>query len=608
MAKATRDNCCGFSIRYLIIILATLCPVICYISRLNLSMAIVAMVNEPEIVPPPVIAAVTPPPPTSSFGDTNNFTNAKQTGDEMNAKSIPSESAPISLAESAEPALIINNNDSTPLEQAFTSETSTPLKLVSGDFAAPNTCPAPMQDGLDGAQAIKAPTYGPKYDWTNIETGHITSAFFWTYVLCQIPMARLAEIVGAKWIMAGAGIGSFILSLVAPLAADTGVLAFSLTRAIMGACQTAMFPAGYILYSKWLPPAERSIALPILVMGAYIGSIVSSTLTGVLCESPLGWPSVFYLSGAACGLWSLAWVLLSASEPRAHKCISLSELQYIESRMETTNLSGNDVEQSGSSAAPKRPSWRKILTSKAVWSLNATFFSSNCAFAVIMLLLPQFLNYVLRLPVINNGLINSAIFGAYIVSSLIVSSVCQLMIQTRSFGMTRLQIRKLFEGTAILGSSLCFAIMPCMGCNQTFVIGLLFVQIACYSLINGGEVQLPSELTLDFSGTIYALANSIGSSTGFLVPIVHGWIVTDRNDRDQWNSFFYLAAFVTAVGGVIFLIWGSNHMQDFAHDDDDIRKEPAKTTTGQSIVMIGVNDKKHKLANNDRKPAVAMSA
>jgi hypothetical protein len=104
------------------------------------------------------------------------------------------------------------------------------------------------------------------------------------------------------------------------------------------------------------------------------------------------------------------------------------------------------------------------------------------------------------------------------------------------------------------------------GCDRTLVFGLLFTQIVFYGLVNGGEVQLPAELSPDFSGTIYAIGNCIGSSTGFIVPQVFSLVVTNSNDRTLWNYYFYLAAAITSAGASVFLVFGQNKMQDFSKD------------------------------------------
>lgn len=490
-------------VRFLIVLMGTLCPVVCYISRQNLSMAMVAMVKDPD--------------------------------------------RPIEEQHSQNHTL---NNLINRTAQSFN---------IGEDVAS--TCPSPTIIGLDGKEEIakKIVTYGPKYDWTTSERSLLFETFFWTYVVCQIPAARFAEVVGAKWVLATATIGSSILSLITPWAASQHVYAFALIRALMGICQTALYPAGYVLYTQWLPPAERSQALPALNAGAYVGSIIASTATGFFSEQEAyGWEYAFYMPSVLCAIWSIFWILFGASEPRQHKFISHEEIEYIESRMEVKN--GGSLQQK------KSLSWKKLATSPHIWAMVAAFLASNWAFTIILLLLPSYLNYILMIPPFKNGLINSVIYVLFCVSSPIIGAVSTLMVETRVFGLTRLRTRKLFESVALFGQTACFIILPLIGCDTTFVLRLLYTQIVLFSFINGGEVQLPSELSLDFAGTIYAIGNCVGSSTGFIVPRIHSLIVEDVGNRAEWNVYFYVAAAVTFTGGLIFLIFGKNDLQDYSKD------------------------------------------
>lgn len=141
-----------------------------------------------------------------------------------------------------------------------------------------------------------------------------------------------------------------------------------------------------------------------------------------------------------------------------------------------------------------------------------------------------------------------------------------MMVETRAFGLSRLNLRKVFQGTALFGQAICFVALPLLGCQQTYVFALLYVQIILFSFVNGGEVQLPTELSVDFAGTIYAIGNCVGSSTGFIVPMVFSQIVRNEDNRAEWDMYFYIAAVISALGGLMFVIFGENHQQDFSHD------------------------------------------
>lgn len=508
-------------IRFLIVVLATLCPVVCYISRQNLSIAITAMIL-----------------------DKSNSTESNGT-------------------------MPVNNNNQT---------TNNNLQ----------TCPSPTIVGADGKEE-KAPqiiSYGPKYNWDSTQKTWIFEAFFYSYVVCQIPAARLAEKVGAKWILVTATVGSSILSLLSPWAASLHPYALAFVRGSMGVCQTALYPACYVLYTKWLPPAERSIYIPVLGAGAYVGSIITSTATGYFSEQEaFGWEYAFYMPSVLCALWSVFWIFLGTSEPREHKLISVEEIDYIESRME--------LSRSALQSAKKEISWRKILRSQHIWAMAAAFLASNWAFTITLLLIPSYLNYILLIPPFKNGLINSIIYILFCVSSPIIGAVSALMVEKRPFGLTSLQIRKIFQSIAVFSQAICFILIPLIGCNTGLVLGVLYNQIVMYSFVNGGEVQVPAELSLDFAGTIYAIGNCVGSSTGFLVPRVHSLIVTDNHDRAAWNIYFYVAATITSLGGLIFIFFGRNDLQDFSADVGESHLDIYSLSPGGGFYNENIQDVKN---------------
>lgn len=53
------------------------------------------------------------------------------------------------------------------------------------------------------------------------------------------------------------------------------------------------------------------------------------SIGGILSNSQLGWPSVFYIFGGLGVVWGLPWYFLSYNLPENHPRISHAELNYI---------------------------------------------------------------------------------------------------------------------------------------------------------------------------------------------------------------------------------------------------------------------------------------
>lgn len=486
--------------RHLIVLMATMAPLVCYIARQNLSMAIVAMIEDQK-------------------------------------ESISSSAA---------------------------------SNATRSYFDPSYECPKPLMRDEHGKQvsAMDALRYGPRYRWTSKQKSYVLGAFYATYFAGQVPGARFAELIGAKWALILATVGSSLFSALTPLASATDVYALAFLRALMGICQAALFPALYVLYSRWLPPLERAQALSVIGVGTYVGTMVANTSAGYFIEQrKYGWEYAFYMASVVCALWSAIWVYVGASEPTLDRHIKQHELEYIESKMEVTGK------------RKKQISWKKVFSSKAVWAFMVANFASEWPFTTVLVLLPTYLNDILHITPLINGMIISALSITYCLTSPVVGIVSAYMVAKRSCGMSVLTIRKVFEGTALYGSALCFLFLPIIGCQTKIVVGALFLQIVMFSFVNGGEVQLPSEMSVDFTGTIYAVGNCAATTTGFIVPLLQGWIVTNSHDRHQWEWFFYLTAIVVTFFSVLFTIYAGNNPKDYSAIDP---KEAQKDGTRQA--------------------------
>ena len=67
--------------------------------------------------------------------------------------------------------------------------------------------------------------------------------------------------------------------------------------------------------------------------GGILGATVALPLFGILSCSPMGWPSIFYLSSTQVFFWVLMWCLFGADSPATHPKISIAERQFIETNL-----------------------------------------------------------------------------------------------------------------------------------------------------------------------------------------------------------------------------------------------------------------------------------
>lgn len=204
------------------------------------------------------------------------------------------------------------------------------------------------------------------YGWSQTTVGVIQSAFFWGYVLTQIPGGYLADRFGGKHVLAAGVVMWSTMTLLTPLAASSNIALLLLARALLGVGEGVAMPAMNNMISRWVPGAERSRSLSLVYSGMYLGSVVGLWLCPNFIVS-FGWPSVFYIFGALGFVWWGFWQFLASSSPQVSPTISEPELSYI-----TDSLSDRAARP-----VPKDIPWRLLLSKKPTWAIIVAHFCST---------------------------------------------------------------------------------------------------------------------------------------------------------------------------------------------------------------------------------------
>lgn len=179
--------------------------------------------------------------------------------------------------------------------------------------------------------------------------------FEW-YFFSKVPIGQLAQHFGAKMLLAFGSVVCGLLTLLTPYAASLDWRFMLATRALQGLFQGFYYPCVHTLLSKWVHPSERSVLATITYSGTQAGSVVMLAISGILAQSSLGWPSIFYCSGGVTLIWTAIWMVFGSSTPATCSSITVEEKNFIES-------------MPGSNRTQLSVPWLKILSSIPVISL-----------------------------------------------------------------------------------------------------------------------------------------------------------------------------------------------------------------------------------------------
>ena len=237
--------------------------------------------------------------------------------------------------------------------------------------------------GLRVVMSSAAISISSEFGYNNAEKGTLLSAFFWGYIVLQIPSGHIATKSGGWPVM---GLGVFFASVFTALipfvaSSYSGLL---IVRALSGLPQGLLYPSVHALAAKWAPKAERSTVIGLAWSGAFISTAITLPISGWLINGA-GWRWCFYLSGLVGVLWCGLWFILGASGPESHSWVSRQERTFIrlgqrehaEPDAPVPTEAGDDE---GDGTAPvKRPDvpWRVLLTHPAVVAILCSHFGHS---------------------------------------------------------------------------------------------------------------------------------------------------------------------------------------------------------------------------------------
>ena len=76
--------------------------------------------------------------------------------------------------------------------------------------------------------------YGPRYDWSSTEQSMMLGAYFWGYLITQLPGGILAQWIGPRYVVGYALLISGLITLATPFAADFSFWAVYVLRILVG--------------------------------------------------------------------------------------------------------------------------------------------------------------------------------------------------------------------------------------------------------------------------------------------------------------------------------------------------------------------------------------
>lgn len=445
----------------------------------------------------------------------------------------------------------------------------------TGDDPPANLCKLP---------SVARSEYEGTFVWTSDQQAMLFAAIFWGGLISGFPAGWLADRYGPKNLVLLSVLSNILGSVLSPVSADRGgYAALFVVRFIMGVGQGIHYPCLASMMSRWFSPKERSTVIAIYTAGNQMAMIAAMPISAWLCEQKQflgGWPAIFYTSGLFGLVWCLIWVTFLTNSPEKHRKISHREMSFIALELESQNLQNRK-------AASKSVPWVQMLKSVPLLTNMLSMFLINLLFSTIQSYLPTYFKDVLLLEIHSNGFYSALPFIFQWIAKFSFAPIADAL--KRKTSLSHTVICKVFQGIAHFGSGLCFIGLSFVTCvHQFLAISLLCLLCFCLAGTICGAMTSLVSIAPTYSGTVNSYSRVTSQLGAVLSPYLVG-AITKHGTQQEWRIVFLTIAGMDLFCGIIFSIFGSAEIQDWA-------KPP---TSKQSQVPLCVTESSAKFNQSD---------
>src|SRR6266496_1007637 len=381
--------------------------------------------------------------------------------------------------------------------------------------------------------SVLGPYLKIEYHWKNEQFAIIVIFFRIAYSVGQTISGRFIDRIGTR---KGLTVTVIWYSVVAMLTSfAVGIRSFAFFRFLLGAGESANWPAATKAVSEWFPKRERGWAVALFDSGSSIGGAIAPLLVLGLYKYFGGWRPAFIITGTLGFLWLGTWRWLYFP-PEMHPRISEDERRMI--------LEDRRQQDAAEARTGPRPAWKDLLKLPPTWGIIAArtmtdpvwFFITDW-FAIYLVakgINPEQGLLAFWIPFVAADLGN--FFGGGMSSWLIRR------------GWPVLRARKAVVIFGGLGMTL---LIPTVFTANLFALaGLFAVSTFAYASFSTMALVLPSDLYR--SESVATVSGMSGTGAG-LGTIISTYLIGYVSDRYSFEPILITASLIPLVGMVLVL-------------------------------------------------------
>ncbi|MFC7392248.1 MFS transporter [Scopulibacillus cellulosilyticus] len=367
------------------------------------------------------------------------------------------------------------------------------------------------------------------------EMGVVMSAFFWSYMLFQIPSGWLADKVGQR-ISLGLAVGWWSVAT-ALTAAARGVGSLIGLRVLLGIGEAGAYPSNSGVTAKWFPDKERGKVSAFFDSGSKVGTALAMPLI-VWIISQFGWQASFIFSGLLGIIWMAIWIWYYR-DPEKHRYVNQAELRYI--RDGQAKKDGLDKGQ------PLK--WYQLFRYRNIWAMCVGFFTLNYAIYFFITWFPTYLVEARGMDVMKMGFVAMIPPLAGMIAEWFGGWLMDYLYHKRGLSLTASRKINLVGGM-ILATSIALASLVT---SAAMSVALLAISYAGLAIAASAIWSLPGDVApQNMTSTVGGVQNCASNIGGILGPIITGFVVASTG---SFIPALLVSGAATLIGAATYLFW-----------------------------------------------------
>uniref|UniRef100_A0A0K0F2F3 MFS domain-containing protein n=1 Tax=Strongyloides venezuelensis TaxID=75913 RepID=A0A0K0F2F3_STRVS len=373
---------------------------------------------------------------------------------------------------------------------------------------------------------------------TSNEKSLLTSAVAAAALIANFFVVSLIGNYGIRTVFAILGLLSAVSTFAMPWAFELGFSYILALRILQGIAFASNFPVIGAFSSKWTYYKQNGLFVSVLVAYVQLSPSITLPLSGALCTSQWGWPSVFYVHGIACAILFIIYGFFYRNSPRKHPYVGDIELRKI--AVGKSECSKEEL---------KKIPYVPILKTAAVWAVWIAAIGNFTAVNMMFLFSPNYLNGVLGFKVNKTGL------------SAAIGPIAQFLIKLFA-GFTSDKVKcisesnklRLYNSIAFLGSCSFLSILaftPSHYPNACLI--LLGVSAGVLGFTTGGFFKAGPLISKHYSHFVTGNVSLGITITMLIVPFIVGGL-SPNNDAEGWRKVFLTTGSVLFITNLCFAI------------------------------------------------------